>query len=64
MKTGDKIYTKKHIGTITEEHKHGMVGVEFVSYDNSEVNYNIVSLTLIKNMIEQGEWSLGERKPQ
>lgn len=67
IKVGDNFYSKKFIGLIESELSkkipelsETMFNVAFTSRDGLEYNYNTVSLTVIKAMIDQKEWFIGE----
>lgn len=58
IEVGLKLYTSKFIVEIIDEHKNNMLGLRFTCREGREVNYNIVSPNLIRDMITQKEWRL------
>ncbi len=60
MKVGDVFHTQNFIAVIEEIDDAGMCGVIFYTKDGREVNFNYISLSVIKGMIEQNEWIINK----
>ena len=56
MKVGDKFYSKEFVAEVTETTDYNMFGVVFKNRNNSETNYNHVSLSVLESMIDHKEW--------
>lgn len=56
MNIGDKIYTEKFVGVIDEILDNDMYGITFNNRNDREVNYNIVSIRVIEDLVAQKEW--------
>jgi len=60
IKVGDYFYSENFIGFVESEITDKMYGVNFVSRDGLERNYNLVSPLVLEAMVDQKEWFVGE----
>jgi hypothetical protein len=56
MEIGDYIYTEKFIGLVIEVTENDEFGIDFVSRDGRELNYNIVGIEVLEEQVATKEW--------